>query len=180
MVLEHQTEMHNLITQANYYGRQAIRDAAVMNKLMDDPTDHVSDATRRRFEYAGDKLLNYLLFVEEAELTDRVKGTSDFAAHFMALGPRDRRGRSLRDLDLRRRLLKYPCSYLIYSEAFDSMPDPLKAYVYRRLWEILNDYDSSGAFSHLGSRRRTAIREILIDTKKGLPDYWMAAAGDNH
>ena len=38
-----------------------------------------------------------------------------------ARGPRDRRGRSLYQLDLDRRLLKYPCSYLIYSPAFDAL-----------------------------------------------------------
>ena len=172
MVLEHQTDMHNLMTHANYYARQAVKHAAVMNQLMDKPADHMSDSTQRRFQYVGDKLLQYMLFVDEAKLTDRVKGTSGFAAHFRAMGPRDRKGRSLRDLDLRRRLLKYPCSYLIYSQAFDTLPEPLKDYVYRRLWDILNSPDSSGAFSHLSLRSRIAIREILIDTKKGLPDYW--------
>lgn len=33
------------------------------------------------------------------------------------MGPRDRIGRSLRDLDLQERLLRYPFSYMIYSEA---------------------------------------------------------------
>lgn len=172
MVLEHQADMHNLITQANYYARQAIQHAAVMNEMMDEPADHVSDSTRRRFEYAGEKLLKYMLFVGEARLTDRIKGTSDFAEHFSAKGPHDRRGRSLRDLDLRRRLFKYPCSYLIYSEAFDTLPEPLKAHVYQRLWDILNSRDKSGDYAHLSSRSRIAIREILRDTKEGLPDYW--------
>ena len=177
MVLEHQTDMHNFITQANYAARQAIKDAAVMNELLDEPADYVSDSTRRRFEYAGEKLLKYLLFVGEAKLTDRIKGTSDFAKHFGALGPHDRKGRSLRDLDLRRRLFKYPCSYLIYSEAFDTLPSPLMAHVYQRLWDIVHNRDKSGDFVHLSAVDRIAIREILIDTKEGLPDYWTGPPG---
>lgn len=51
-----------------------------------------------------------MLFVEEAELSDPVQGTTAFAREFSARGPRDRQGRSLRDLDLRTRLLQYPCS----------------------------------------------------------------------
>ena len=54
-----------------------------------------------------------------------------------ASGPRDRQGRSLYELDLQRRLLKYPCSYLIYSPAFDALPPLAKAPIYRRLWQVL-------------------------------------------
>lgn len=172
MVLEHQTVMHNHMTQAHYYARQAIGHAATMNKLMNKPPDYISDSTQRRFEYAGDKLLDYMLFVDEAELTDSVEGTSGFASRFAARGPRDRNGRSLRDFDLSRRLFKYPCSYLIYSETFDKLPAPLKDYIYKRLWDILNNRDTSGQFAHLDKTSRQAIREILVDTKEGLPDYW--------
>ncbi len=43
------------------------------------------------------------------------------------------RGRSLRDFDLHTRIFKYPCSYLIYSEAFDAIPEPAKEYIYGRV-----------------------------------------------
>ena len=56
---------------------------------------------------------------------------------------RDRQGRSLRDFDLKRRLFKYPLSYMIYSEAFDAMPDTAKDRVYRRLFEVLSGEDKS-------------------------------------
>ena len=78
-----------------------------------------------------------MLFGDEARLTDRIEGTSSFAADFAARGPRDSKGRSLRDFDLKTRLFRYPCSYLIYSRAFDSLPGEVKEYVYQRLWEIL-------------------------------------------
>jgi hypothetical protein len=62
-----------------------------------------------------------------------MQGTSGFAEAFAARGPRDPKGRSLRDFDLRTRLFKYPCSCLIYSESFEALPEPAKTYVYHRL-----------------------------------------------
>ena len=79
-----------------------------------------------------------MLFRDETHLTDRIKGTSSFAADFARRGPRNSKGRSLRDFDLETRLFRYPCSYLIYSRAFDSLPGEMKEYVYQRLWEILS------------------------------------------
>jgi hypothetical protein len=95
-------------------------------------------------------------------------GTSDFATEFMSRGPRDSRGRSLRDLDLTHRLLRYPLSYLVYTRAFDAMPAPLKEYVYRRFREVLTGEDKSDDFAHLSEADRKAIVEILHDTK---PDF---------
>ena len=90
----------------------------------------------------------------------------------MRRGPRDEHKRSLRDFDLQSRLFKYPCSYLIYSETFDQLPDAAKDYIYRRLWDVLSGKDASAAFAHLTATNRQAIREILLATKKNLPDYW--------
>ena len=113
-----------------------------------------------------------MLFSGEAKLTDRVQGTSGFAEEFARRGPRDPRGRSLRDFDLRRRLFAYPCSYLIYSAAFDGLPAPVKEYVYRRLWEVLSGKDTSDDFAPLSAGDRRAVVEILRVTKSDLPDYW--------
>ena len=59
------------------------------------------------------ELVDYLLFVDERPLPGPVDGTSPFARVFAAGGPRDAHGRSLRQLDLHTRLMRYPCSYLI-------------------------------------------------------------------
>jgi hypothetical protein len=69
-------------------------------------------------------------------------------------------------------MFRYPCSYLIYSEAFDSLPPPAKERIYRRLWEVLTDRDRSLTFARLSSDDRRNILEILRDTKPGLPTYW--------
>ena len=69
-------------------------------------------------------------------------------------------------------MLKYPCSYLIYSEAFDGLSAESKEYVWQRLWDILSGKDPSDKFAHLAAADRQAIVEILRDTKSDLPDYW--------
>jgi hypothetical protein len=106
-----------------------------------------------------------MLFVKEAPLTAPLKGTSGFAEEFVARGPRDAQGRSLREFDLQRRVFKYPLSYLIYSESFDALPVPVRDYVYGRLQEILGGDEASPDFAHLSAADRKAILEILEDTK---------------
>jgi hypothetical protein len=121
---------------------------------------------------AVNAVVDYLLFVDEAPLPGRVEGTSGFAAYFARRGPFDRRGRSLRELDLNARLLRYPCSYLIYSPAFDQLPSNTRDAIYRRMWQILSGAERSDRYATLTQADRTAVIEILRDTKPGLPDYF--------
>jgi hypothetical protein len=179
MVLEHQTEMHNRLTRANFLTQMAVYEEAELNKALGRPDGQPSDSTRRRIQSAGEPVVQYMLFSGETQLTDPIQGTSSFAHDFAQRGPRDDKGRSLRDLDLQRRLFVYPCSYLIYSTAFDGLAEPVKDYVLRRLWEVLTDKDTSKAFSHLSSADRKAIKEILLATKPNLPAYWRSGRDDN-
>ncbi len=172
MVLEHQAEAHNLITRANFLTRAALHEAVEINKALGRPAGYRSESTVSRIKNAGEPLVKYLLFGGEAQLTDPVRGTSRLAEEFARRGPRDRRGRSLRDFDLRHRLFKYPCSYLIYSPAFDALPAPVKDYVVQRLGDVLTGKDTSPDFAHLSAADRQAIREILLDTKPGLAGGW--------
>src|SRR6266566_2218047 len=155
MLLGHQTHVHNLITSGVY----EIRDA-IQQDLSGKMSEIVKDA--------GEPIVRAMLFSGEAQLTEPVMGTSDFAAEFMSRGPRDSKGRSLRELDLKQRLLRYPLSYLVYSKSFDAMPGPLKDYVYRRFREVLTGEDNSPDFRHISEADRKAILEILHDTK---PDF---------
>jgi hypothetical protein len=96
------------------------------------------------------------------------------------VGPRDRKGRSLRDFDLTQRMFRYPLSYMIYSEAFAGMPQAARERIYRRLFDVLTEREKSARYSKLLSNDRRAILEIIRDTKKGLPDYWKASLADAH
>ncbi len=167
MVLEHQTQMHNFITALNYEARSAVHYDSIMNKALDRGADYQSESTQRRIDSAVEKLLQYMLFSEEFSLTSPVRGVSQFTQEFSALGERDTQGRSLRELDLNTRLFKYPCSYLIYSEAFAALPEVAQRRVAERLKEILTGEDNSQDFAHLTEADRTAILEILRDTKPG-------------
>lgn len=175
MVLEHQTRLHNLLTRTNWETRLALTQQKDINRAMGEPIDRWSDSTRRRIESQVDALLKYMLFTDEAVLTDPVSGTSDFQKEFPLAGPRDRRGRSLRDLDLRQRLFRYRCSFLIYSEAFEALPVEAKDRFYQRLWRVLSGEDQSSDFASLSKTDRKEILEILLETKRGLPAYWKKA-----
>jgi hypothetical protein len=176
MVMEHQTAMHNRLTRANFLTRQALQEEADFNKALGRPANYRSDSTVRRIHNAGEPVVQYLLFCDEARLTDAIKGTSGFTEEFVKRGPRDRKGRSLRDFDLETRLFVHPCSYVIYSDALDALPAPVKDYVWRRLWDVLSGKDRSKEFAHLSAADRQAIVEILRDTKPNLPDYWKPTA----
>jgi hypothetical protein len=118
------------------------------------------------------ELVDYLLFVDEASLPGPVQGSSGFAEEFSAAGPRDHLGRSLRDFDLRKRLMRYPCSYMIYSEAFDSLPAATKEAIYRRMSRILWGREPDPRYLRLPVADRQAIIGILRDTKKDLPAWF--------
>jgi hypothetical protein len=172
LVLEHQTEMHNLIGRAALQTRSALYEQTALNKELGRPADEKWDSVTSRIKSAGEKVVRYMLMCGELELTDKVEGTSDFARDFTKQGPRDKKGRSLRDFDLKHRVFTYPCSYLIYSSAFDGLPDQVKDHVLLRLWEVLSGKDNGKEFAHLSADDRRAILEILLDTKANLPEYW--------
>lgn len=172
MVLEHQNELSNRITRANFLTRIAQHEQTEMNKSFDRPGEERWEGITRRIEHACEPVVQYLLFCDEAKLTEAVAGTSDFAKEFAARGPFDAKKRSLREFDLRTRLFKYPVSYLIYSKQFDGLPAEAKARIYRRLWEVLTGADTSKPFAHLTAEGRRAALDILRATKADLPEYW--------
>ena len=173
LVLAHQVNMHNLITQTNFQARIAVYNEAAKNKTAGLPADTpLSEAARLRYEGPAEELVRYLLFASEAPLTAPVRGDSEFTAEFSARGPRDPQGRSLRDFDLQTRIFRYPCSYLIYSDAFDSLPTPAKEYVYSRLLDVLTGRDQSPDFARLNADDRKAVLEILLATKPGMQEAW--------
>lgn len=164
MVLEHQAEGHNLLTKANFEARFALHHEAALKKALGETDDRRWDSTISRIRSAGEPLVRYLLFSEEAPLTSQIRGTSGFAEEFTARGPVDSQGRSLREFDLQKRMFKYPCSYLVYTESFKQLPEAMKDYVLERFREILTGEDQSKEFAHLSPTDRKNILEILTDT----------------
>jgi hypothetical protein len=159
MVLAHQTHMTNLITRVGWEARVAASSAKA------------AEAAARVQEAVTD-LVDYMLFVDEAPLPGPVSGTSGFADTFVRLGPRDSQGRSLRQLDLERRLMRYPCSYMIYSAAFDGLPASVREQIYARMWRILSGQETHPRYARLSRADRQAVLEILRDTRKDLPVFF--------
>jgi hypothetical protein len=156
MVLEHQARAVNLITLLADRARRA---------------DVSADAVRA---LAAD-LVDYFLFIDEAPLPARVISTSGFAQYFEDSGVRDTAGRSLREFDLKHRLFRYRCSYMIYSPTFNSLPESARHAVYGRLWQVLDAGDASEQYAQLSSDDRTAILDILLDTKADFREYLLAS-----
>jgi hypothetical protein len=164
MTLEHQTRMDNLMTRIGWDARIALGEGKGV----------LDQAARDRVNSEIEEMLGYMLFVDEEPLKEPVKGVSTFTKTFSERGPRDSKGRSLRDFDLQKRLFRYPLSYLIYSTAFDGMPEVVRERVYQRLHEVLTGQDKSKTFAGISPIDRQAVLEILLATKPNLPKYWLA------
>ena len=144
LVLEHQVHAANLITRASWEAR------------LNQP---------KRVAEAVETLVDYLLFIDEAPIPDGgIEGSSGFAEKFQAMGPRDSKGRSLRELDLNARLMKYPLSYMIYSPAFQALPADVKLMVFDRVRQVLAGETTGAKYAHLTPAKRQAIAEILKET----------------
>jgi hypothetical protein len=156
MVFDHQMRAINLLTRLNWEARVAGHDGRV-------------DVSTGALGELIDEVADYLLFVGEIPPPARLTPRAGFAAAFTVAGPRDSRGRSLRELDLEHRLLRYSCSYMIYAAAFDHLPDEVRLAVYRRLAAILTSRRKESRYAHLSATDRQAILEILRETKADWP-----------
>jgi hypothetical protein len=155
MVFDHQMRAINLLTRLNWEARVATHQGGI---------DFSTGAVRTLV----DELADYFLFVGEVPPPARLTPRAGFAQAFAEAGPRDSRGRSLRALDLERRLLRYPCSYMIHSAAFDHLPPPVKTAIYQRIEAILTG-SQQPEYAHLATDDRRAILEILKETKPDWP-----------
>jgi hypothetical protein len=155
LVLQHQADVQNLITRVSYDARSAV------------------EKREEPLEETVERLLRMMLFVDAVEYTEPISGDPAFAQQFASRAVRDSQGRSLRDFDLTRRLFRYPLSYVVYSPAFDALPSDVKGMFYARLNAVLTGADTSDGFGDLSAADRTAILEILRDTK---PDAVSGAA----
>lgn len=145
MVFDHQMHMANLIIRIGWDARAGASGLAESAK----------------------ELVDYMLFVDEAPLPGKLDGK--FAEVFARNAIRDSKGRSLRDLDLQKRLLRYPCSYMIYSDAFDALPAEAKDAIYKRMLRVLSGSEKGKRYARLSAADRKAVLEILRETKPEFP-----------
>ncbi len=163
MVLEHQTQIQNTLTRANFTVRKLLHD--VSNR--EEPEELGEDNEREfnaKLASLAKEIVDDLLFCGETKLTDPIQGSVVFSRDFQGSSPKDSKGRSLRDFDLKTRLMKYPLSYQINSQAFDSLTDSLKEEVFKQLASVLFGVHQSDEYPHLDGETRNAILEILRET----------------
>jgi hypothetical protein len=163
MTLEHQVGLANRINALNFQYTRLKRDG-------------LTDADWALLDTEIDDIVGYMLYVDEARLAEPVKGVSTFTRTFPERGPRDSRGRSLRDFDLQTRLFKYPLSFMVYSDLFNGAPGPILDRIYQRLYDVLTAKESGGKYATLSAADREAVLQILVDTKANLPAYFTAAS----
>lgn len=142
LVFDHQGRAMNLLTRLGWESRVAAAESRL-------------DLSSGELRDLVNETADYLLFVDEAALPAPVLGVTGFARAFSERGSRDRRGRSLREFDLRTRLFRYRCSYMIYSPAFDALPAAARAALYARMQQVLTARDDG------------EVMAILDDTRKG-------------
>jgi hypothetical protein len=138
MTLEHQTQMTNLLTRLSWEARLDSKGPALAARL--------------------EEVVRYMLFLDERPLSAPIRGASAFSETFPRRGPRDRKGRSLRDFDLEKRLFRYPLSYMVYGRQIQALPEPIRDRLFQRLHETLES-------DLVAPEDRRAILEILADTR---------------
>ncbi len=146
----------NLLTRLNWESRVAASSGHAS----------VSDGVLGR---VVNELADYLLFVGEVPPSVPLTPRKGFAERLESKTPKDRHGRSFGQLDLVNRLVRYPCSYMVYSEAFDGLSPAVKEAVYRRMLDVLSGKDTHAEYARLSPDDRRAILEILRDTKPDFP-----------
>jgi len=169
MILEHQVNAQNAITRVNFDVRTAIdreRGAGHAGEGYELASAQLSAETRKAIDDAVEPLVRTLLFADETALTAPVSGDPRFVDQFMSRAIKDPSGRSLRDLDRRKRLFQYPLSYVVYSPAFDALPRAAREAVYRRVVALLRGTQNDAAVARLRPDERSAIIEIFAATKK--------------
>lgn len=161
MVLEHQSQMHNAMIRADFLVRQMLHDRQ-QGVQVD------ADEWQAEMTLLAKEVVDCALFCNETKLTSPITGSVIFAEEFAKRATRDPQGRSLRDFDLKTRMFKYPCSYLIDSPSFDSLQEPLREEIGRQLLAVLSGQNTAAAYAHLDPQTRGEILSILKATKPEL------------
>jgi hypothetical protein len=173
LVFEHQLAMDNSITRAGLKCRRMLAYQKGLQEAFKEPVteEPTYDSVKSVFESATREVLGCLLFKDEAALPDGLEGNPRFQHAFMAGARRSGNGASLKDLEMKGHLFRNRCSYLIYSDAFLALPQPLKRRIYSRLAKILLTPGTDSTYVHLGVDERARIRSILRETHSEMRDY---------
>jgi hypothetical protein len=157
LLLEHQAGFVNRVLEATYRTRSLLHAGG----------GQLNAAQDAELDGQARDLVRYILFADEPSLPNEgVQGEPTFKTAFLRSRRAASNGGSLKDFDLRQRLFKNRCSYMIYSPIFTALPSEIKRRVFRELASALRDSDK--VYPHLQSEEKERIRTILKDTLPGL------------
>lgn len=162
LIHEHQLGFENRLVYAIY----------TMRQIKSENRSLPSAAAKAEIEERAQELARYITFADEAKFPAKgITGDATYAADFLRDRRATRAGLSLKDLDMRTRIFKYRCSYMLYTDTWKQAPRELKERVYYHLALYLRDQPDA-AHGHLPPAERLAIRAILKETMNDLPAWW--------
>ncbi len=163
LLLEHQTGFVNRVVEAGYRARAAL--AAAPGQLAPAQVAEINDQARL--------VTRYLFFADEVPLpTGGVEGDAAYKKEFLSTRKPGAGGAALKDFDLRTRLFRHRCSYMIYSPVFTGLPAPMKQAIYRRMSEALSTTRPDPEYAYLPAVEKQFLRGILKSTLPDLPAGW--------
>ncbi len=163
LVHEHQLGFENRVFHAAY----------VMRQLLAEGKGSLPMAAKPEMEALADELARYALFADEAKLPrEGIEGDPEFVREFQRNKKAVKAGPSLKDFDLKDRMFKYRCSYMLYTESWQKLPAMLRERVYFKMAEGLREQNANPAYAYLPADEKRAIRAILKETLPGLPAWW--------
>ena len=160
---EHQVGFVNRVVEAGYRARTALFISG--GKL--------TQAQAAELDEQAKIITRYLLFTDEVPLPPGgIEPVAAYKTDFLSNRRATKEGLSLKDLDLKTRLFKHRCSYMIYTAIFQELPAALKTRVYQQLQTALAEKTANTDFAYLPASERQAIRLILKATLTDLPKDW--------
>jgi hypothetical protein len=171
LVLEHQLTVQNQITYVKFKAPTALRRRGLDDAVDALTWDALPDVAQQLLSRMLDKLVRQMTMADYAPIGSRISGIAEYERWFLARGPKDAAGRSLREFDLAGNLFAYPLSYLVYSSSFDTLPAYAKDYVYQRLAAYLSGAESFDWNSDYSDEAKRIALEILAVTKPDFAPY---------
>lgn len=156
LIHEHQLGFHNLVTLAAYRTREALEAGH----------GQVREVDRAPLTEIAHQLLRYVLFADEASLPENgIQPEPIYLKDFLNRAIRTKAGLSLRDVDLKTRLFRYRCSYMLSTDSFRALPAPFKNTFLTQLEGALSTKTPSSEFAYLPDVEKNFIRSILEETQ---------------
>lgn len=175
-MLEHQVTVQNQITYIKFKAPAVLKRREMLHELEAQSWAELSETAQRALTRMLDRLVQQLVFIDAVDYQSAISGNADYIEQFMARGPVDAEGRSLREFDLRSRLMRYPLSYLVYTTDFNTLPVYVMDYVFEQIDAYLSGrIDFDGRSQYTLAERQSAL-EILTATHPGFRSY-LAARG---